>query len=302
MKKILLTMVAILSLTAVQAQESDNKQQAQFRGPRQITPEQMADRMANDLKLTDEQKTKVLALNKEYEKVIAGPQMRGPRPQRPDGESGATAQNGQQRPERPQMTEEQREQMQKEMQQRMEQRQEYEKKLKEILTEDQYKKYQESRPQRRGFGGPGRPGGPRRGFGGFSDFQSVLLKDIIPMVEKNYRVIADTEHRALAGLSMGGMQTHMITLANPTTFAYVGMFSGGTFNTDELKDATDFKKTNKVLFMSCGSRENRMGVDKAAEDLRAIGINAHSYVSPETAHEWQTWRRSLYQFAQLLFK
>ena len=118
MKKILLTMVAILSLTAVQAQESDNKQQAQFRGPRQITPEQMADRMANDLKLTDEQKTKVLALNKEYEKVIAGPQMRGPRPQRPDGESGATAQNGQQRPERPQMTEEQREQMQKEMQQR----------------------------------------------------------------------------------------------------------------------------------------------------------------------------------------
>ena len=117
MKKILLTMVAILSLTAVQAQESDNKQQAQFRGPRQITPEQMADRMANDLKLTDEQKTKVLALNKEYEKVIAGPQMRGPRPQRPDGESGATAQNGQQRPERPQMTEEQREQMQKEMQQ-----------------------------------------------------------------------------------------------------------------------------------------------------------------------------------------
>ncbi len=162
MKKILLTMVAILSLTAVQAQESDNKQQAQFRGPRQITPEQMTERMANDLKLTDEQKTKVLALNKEYEKVIAGPGMRGPRPQRPDGESGATAQNGQQRP---QMTEEQREQMQKEMQQRMEQRQEYEKKLKEILTEDQYKKYQESRPQRRGFGGPGRPG-RRGGFGG----------------------------------------------------------------------------------------------------------------------------------------
>ena len=122
------------------------------------------------------------------------------------------------------------------------------------------------------------------------------------MVESNYRVIADTEHRALAGLSMGGMQTHMITLANPTKFAYVGMFSGGTFRTEELQDATDFKKTNKVLFMSCGSRENRMGVDQAAEALRGIGINAHSYVSPDTAHEWQTWRRSLYQFAQLLFK
>ena len=169
-----------------------------------------------------------------------------------------------------------------------------------------------------GFGGPrpqggqrpqGAPGqgGPRRGFGGFNAFQDVLLKDIIPMVERNYRVIADTEHRAMAGLSMGGMQTHSITLANPTTFAYVGMFSGGTFNTDELKDAADFKKTNKVLFMSAGGKETRMAegdnsVGKAAENLKAMGINAHSYVSPGTAHEWQTWRRSLYQFAQLLFK
>jgi enterochelin esterase family protein len=178
-------------------------------------------------------------------------------------------------------------------------------------------------PGQGGFGGPrpqgprpqGAPsqGGPRRGgfgpggFGGFNAFQDVLIKDIIPMVEKNYRVIADTEHRAMAGLSMGGMQTHSITLANPTTFAYVGMFSGGTFNTEELKDAADFKKTNKVLFMSAGGRETRMAegdnsVGKAAENLKAIGINAHSYVSPGTAHEWQTWRRSLYQFAQLLFK
>lgn len=161
---------------------------------------------------------------------------------------------------------------------------------------------QGQRPQgQRPQGAQGARRGGFRGFGGFNAFQEVLLKDIIPMVEKNYRVIADTEHRAMAGLSMGGMQTHSITLANPTKFAYVGMFSGGTFNREELKEATDFKKTNKVLFMSCGGREN-MGVDKAAQDLKAIGINAHSYVSPETAHEWQTWRRSLYQFAQLIFK
>ena len=171
-------------------------------------------------------------------------------------------------------------------------------------------------PGQGGFGGPrpqgqrpqGGPsqGGPRRGFG-FNAFQDVLIKDIIPMVEKNYRVIADAEHRAMAGLSMGGMQTHGITLANPTTFGYVGMFSGGTFNTEELKDAADFKKTNKVLFMSAGGKETRMAegensVGAAANNLKAIGINAHSYVSPGTAHEWQTWRRSLYQFAQLLFK
>ncbi|MBO7141111.1 MAG: esterase [Prevotella sp.] len=162
------------------------------------------------------------------------------------------------------------------------------------------------RPQRPegqggGFGG-------RRGFGNFFEgFQKILLTDIIPMVEKNYRVIADTEHRAMAGLSMGGMQTRGITLANPTTFAYVGMFSGGTFSVDDLKDATDFKKTNKVLFMSAGGRETRMAegdgsVGKAAENLKALGINAHSYVSPGTAHEWQTWRRSLHEFAQLIFK
>ena len=161
------------------------------------------------------------------------------------------------------------------------------------------------RPQ----GAPGQ-GGPRpnfAAFGGFNAFQEVLIKDIIPMVEKNYRVIADTEHRAMAGLSMGGMQTHAITLANPTTFAYVGMFSSGSFNVDELKDAADFKKTNKVLFMSAGGKETRMAegdnsVGKAASDLKAIGINAYSYVSPGTAHEWQTWRRSLHQFAQLIFK
>ena len=147
--------------------------------------------------------------------------------------------------------------------------------------------------------GSPRPGGPRRNFASFTGFQDVLLTDIIPMVEKNYRVIADTEHR--------GMQTHMITLANPTKFAYVGMFSGGTFSAEELQDAADFKKTNKVLFMSTGSKETRMAegdnsVTKAAESLKAMGINAHAYISPETAHEWQTWRRSLYQFAQLLFK
>ena len=177
-----------------------------------------------------------------------------------------------------------------------------------------------------GFGGP-RPGGARpqgapqggqrprmsgadfakmaRRMGGA--FEEVLIKDIIPMVEKNYRVIADSEHRAMAGLSMGGMQTHGITLNNPTTFAYVGIFSGGTIGPDELTEVPDFKKTNKVLFMSAGGRETGMAegdgsVIKAAEAMKAIGINAHSYISPETAHEWQTWRRSLYQFAQLLFK
>lgn len=154
MKKIVLMMVALLSMTAVQAQDSDKKKE--FRGPKQITPEEMTERLSDKLKLTDKQKTKVLALNKEYEKVIGGPGMRGPRPPKPDGESGATAQNDQKRPERPELTEAQKE----EMKQRFEKRKEYEQKLKEILTEDQYKEYQQMRPKRRGHGhGHGHPGG-----------------------------------------------------------------------------------------------------------------------------------------------
>jgi len=132
-------------------------------------------------------------------------------------------------------------------------------------------------------------------------FQVVLMTDIIPMVENTYRVIADAQHRGMAGLSMGGGQTRRITLSNPTSFAYVGMFSGGTISVQDVEGAEGFKKTNKLVFMSCGSKENPR-VMQAAENLKSNGINAVGYVSEGTAHEWHTWRRSLYQFAQLIFK
>ena len=164
-----------------------------------------------------------------------------------------------------------------------------------------------------GFGGP-RPqggqrpqGGPRRGgfggFGGFSEgFKNVLFNDIIPMVEKNYRVIADPQHRAYAGLSMGGMQAREITLANPEKFAYVGSFSSGAWSVDQVKNSDGFAKKVKLLFMSGGGKEN-MGCVEAAKNIKEqLGMNAVGYESPGTAHEWHTWRRSLYQFAQLMFK
>ena len=147
---------------------------------------------------------------------------------------------------------------------------------------------------------PAQPG-QRQANAGPDAFQVVLLTDIIPMVEKEYRVIADAQHRALAGLSMGGMQTRRITIANPTTFAYVGQFSGGTISVEDVQGAAGFKQTNKLVFMSSGSKENPR-VMEAAEALKGIGINAVGYISEGTAHEWHTWRRSLYQFAQLLFK
>lgn len=166
-----------------------------------------------------------------------------------------------------------------------------------------------------GFGGGQRPqgqrpqgasgqGGPRRGgFGGFSEgFKNVLFNDIIPMVEKNYRVIADPQHRAYAGLSMGGMQAREITLANPEKFAYVGSFSSGAWNVEQVKGSEGFAKNVKLLFMSGGGKEN-MGCVEAAKNIKEqLGMNAVGYESPETAHEWHTWRRSLYQFAQLMFK
>jgi S-formylglutathione hydrolase FrmB len=113
----------------------------------------------------------------------------------------------------------------------------------------------------------------------------------------------------MAGLSMGGMQTRIITLANPDMFSYIGMFSGGSISPDDVKNAPGFKEKVKLLFVSYGSRElengrTRFGGDPKAntDALKEAGINTHFYVSPNTAHEWQSWRRSLREFASLLFK
>ncbi|HPS24371.1 MAG TPA: alpha/beta hydrolase-fold protein [Bacteroidales bacterium] len=139
-------------------------------------------------------------------------------------------------------------------------------------------------------------------------FMNTLINDIIPMVDENFRTLADGKHRAMAGLSMGGMQTKAITLANPGVFSYVGIFSGGSISVEEVQNAAGFRENNKLVFVSYGSREleNRrpgFGGDpkEETEKLKEFGINAYFYVSPDTAHEWQSWRRGLYQFAPLLF-
>ena len=163
---------------------------------------------------------------------------------------------------------------------------------------------QGARPQGQG----GRPGGMFGGFDFASAFRNILEKDLIPMVEANYRVYNDGKHRAMAGLSMGGMQTHAIALANPELFSWVGIFSGGVFSKEEVDQTPGFRENNKLIFISFGSRElaNRIGgaadPKPITEELGKTGMNTVFYVSPDTAHEWQSWRRALYQFAQLLFK
>jgi enterochelin esterase family protein len=154
---------------------------------------------------------------------------------------------------------------------------------------------------------PPAPNGPRPGgmsgmnFAG--QFERILIDDLISFVESNFRVIPDQAHRAMAGLSMGGMQTHSIVVSNPTLFSHVGMFSSGTFSPTEIKDIDAFKKSVKVVFMSFGGREGGSAkIGAAAEEWNKVGIKGVSYISPETAHEWQSWRRSLHEFAPLLFK
>ena len=162
------------------------------------------------------------------------------------------------------------------------------------------------RPQGAPAGAPRPAGGPGAGMNNFNfagQFERILIDDLIPYVESNFRVIADQKHRAMAGLSMGGMQTRSIVMANPDKFSYVGMFSSGTFVPTEIKDLDTFKKAGKLVFMSFGGREGGAArIGDAAAEWNKIGIKGVSYVSPETAHEWHSWRRSLYEFAPLLFK
>ena len=157
----------------------------------------------------------------------------------------------------------------------------------------------------------GRGGPPGRGPGGmnFSEFENILLKDIIPMIDSNYRTVADRTARGMAGLSMGGMQTRNIGLSHLDTFSHIGIFSGGTLGDPKAENSPlakvdEFNRLVKVSFVSYGEAERGSTTLKDyADSLRAAGIkNVHTYISPRTAHEFLTWRRSLREFAPLLFR
>jgi enterochelin esterase family protein len=152
---------------------------------------------------------------------------------------------------------------------------------------------------------PGRVGGaPGRPRFDFSAFAKIMTDELIPFIDANYRTLADQPHRAMAGLSMGGAQTRQITLANLDKFSQIGLFSGGSIaaNDPALADPAAFKQKVKVLFVSYGSKENTAAAKANHEALEKVGIKNTYYESPSTAHEWQSWRRSLYQFAPLLFQ
>jgi len=148
-------------------------------------------------------------------------------------------------------------------------------------------------------------------------FADDVTQVLIPFVDKNFRTQTDRDHRAMAGLSMGGFQTWNVTLNNLALFSHIGGFSGagGMLDTRDLDPKTDyngvmadaaaFAKKVHVLWLGVGTAEPegmRAGIRKLHASLTDAGI-AHVYQeSPGTDHEWQTWRRNLDDFAPRLFR
>ena len=128
--------------------------------------------------------------------------------------------------------------------------------------------------------------------------ETLLVDELVPFIDKNFLTKADKWHRAMAGLSMGGIETKLITLRRPEVFGYWGLLSGGIYMPEDIKDP----KAVKYIFEGCGDKENPDGINKSVEALKAAGFNAEGLISEGTAHEFLTWRRCLYKMAQSLFK
>lgn len=145
-----------------------------------------------------------------------------------------------------------------------------------------------------------------------SVFEQVVLNDLIPMIDAMYRTLADRDHRATAGLSMGGGQALQIALTHLDRFSWIGSFSSPLRAASDLKtayggafaDAAVFARKVHLLWFGAGTAEERMltPARAMAESLKQAGITSVFYQSPGTAHEWQTWRRDLHEFAPLLFR
>ena len=153
------------------------------------------------------------------------------------------------------------------------------------------------------------PGQSRDQYG--NSFYPVLLNDLIPYIDANFRTKTDRDNRAMAGLSWGGHQTFDVVLTNLDKFSYIGTFSGAIFGLD-VKTAyngvfTNPEAFNKQIhyFLMCSGTEGMdkmFGTKKMVESLNEMGINAHYSESTGTAHEWLTWRRGLHEFIPHLFK
>jgi enterochelin esterase-like enzyme len=152
---------------------------------------------------------------------------------------------------------------------------------------------------------PRAPGGRQRGLGDFvSGFENDLLKDVIPYVESHYPVQPDREHRAIAGLSMGGGQALTIGLRHLNLFAYVGGFSSALFgNTSALvSDPAAASKQLRLLWLSCGDEDRLMDASKNFHTSLEQKKVPHLWHVDSGAHTWPVWKNDLYLLAQRLFR
>lgn len=161
----------------------------------------------------------------------------------------------------------------------------------------------------------GRAGGPgaaaAAGTLSPSAFETVVIEDLIPMIDATFRTLPDRDHRAMAGLSMGSRQAMQITLRNLDKFSCIGLFSGATINGDLKTDyngvfsnPADFNKKVHLLWIGAGTAETRLipALDASHELLDKAGIRHVIFKSAGTSHEWHTWRRDLNDFAARLFQ
>ncbi|MFZ4507662.1 MAG: alpha/beta hydrolase, partial [Fimbriimonas sp.] len=132
----------------------------------------------------------------------------------------------------------------------------------------------------------------------FGEFDKDLFGSIIPFIEATYPVVADREHRALAGLSMGGGQSLNFGLAHPETFAYVGGFSSApnTFNPAKLVAAPAELKKLKVLWVSCGDKDGLFPISKNLHLRLTQESVSHIWHVDSGAHTWEVWKNDLYWF------
>jgi len=150
------------------------------------------------------------------------------------------------------------------------------------------------------------PGGPE------NLFADLVTKELVPMIDSQFRTLNNRENRAISGLSMGAGQAMNIGLGHPELFGSIGAFSGGgsrgsQFNVETsysgvFKDAVKFNSTTKLLFIGCGTLDGGYkSIKSFHETLTKHGIN-NVWSDPVGSHEWQVWRIHLYEFAQRLFK
>lgn len=139
----------------------------------------------------------------------------------------------------------------------------------------------------------------------FSNFEGDLLNDLIPFIEQKYQVLKDRNSRGIAGLSMGGGQSLNFGLGNLNKFAWIGGFSSAP-NTKQpealIPDVNAARKSIRLLWVSCGTEDNLLPISERTAAYLVKNDIRHVYYKAPGKHDFQVWKKDLYNFSQLIFK